>query len=89
MSTNLDKAVFIASIPPIQTGIKAGGDGMRVQFDIPASEDAEAAKLFLMKRKPLLKVTVEVWQDRESEAADAINMEDAPMGEPESFKDLY
>lgn len=55
---NLHKAVFLCSLPPITTAIKAGGDGMRVQFDIPESEAAESVKLFMMKNKRL-RVTVE------------------------------
>ena len=57
-----DKATFRASIPPIMSGIKAGGDGMRVQFDIPESDMAEAVKLLLMRGKLLL-LTVEVEGD--------------------------
>ena len=52
-------ASFLASIPPIMSGIKTGGDGMRVQFDIPESEMGEAVKLLAM-RGERLKVTVEV-----------------------------
>ncbi|MEM9773321.1 MAG: hypothetical protein AAF902_01990 [Chloroflexota bacterium] len=55
---DLNKAVFLCSLPPITTAIKAGGDGMRVQFDIPESEAGESVKLFMMKNKQL-KVTVE------------------------------
>lgn len=58
MST-LNKATFLATIPPIMSGIKAGGDGMRVQFDIPESDMGEAAKLLAMRGK-VLRVTVEV-----------------------------
>ncbi len=53
-----DTATFRASIPPIMSGIKAGGDGMRVQFDIPESDMGEGVKLLLMRGKVLL-VTVE------------------------------
>ena len=49
----LDKATFHASIPPIMSGIKTGGDGMRVQFDIPESEMGEGAKLIAMRGKVL------------------------------------
>jgi hypothetical protein len=49
---------FNASIPPIMSGIKTGGDGMRVQFDIPESDMAEAAYLLAMRGKRL-RVTVE------------------------------
>jgi len=44
------------------SGIKTGGDGMRVQFDIPESEMGEAAKLIAMRGKVLI-VTVENWTD--------------------------
>jgi len=54
----LDIATFTASIPPIMTGIKTGGDGMRVQFDIPENEMGEAAKLLAMRGR-VLKVTVQ------------------------------
>jgi len=44
------------------SGIKTGGDGMRVQFDIPESDMAEAVKLLAMRGKVLF-VTVEEKQD--------------------------
>jgi len=40
------------------SGIKTGGDGMRVQFDIPEIDIGEGAKLLLMRGKRLI-VTVE------------------------------
>lgn len=39
-------AVFAATIPEIQSAIKIGRDGMRLQLDIPESEMDEALKLF-------------------------------------------
>ena len=57
--TNFSMAKFKASIPPIMSGIKTGGDGMRVQFDIPEIEMGEAAKLLAMRGKRLV-ITVEV-----------------------------
>ena len=53
------EATFRASIPPIMSGIKTGGDGMRVQFDIPESDMVEAVKLLTMRGK-VLQVTVTV-----------------------------
>jgi len=53
------EATFRASIPPIMSGIKTGGDGMRVQFDIPESDMGEAVKLLTMRGK-VLQVTVTV-----------------------------
>ena len=41
------------------SGIKTGGDGMRVQFDIPESDMGEAVKLLTM-RGQVLQVTVSV-----------------------------
>lgn len=58
----LKQATFRASIPPIMSGIKTGGDGMRVQFDIPEVDIGEAAKLIAMRGK-VLRVTIEVVQD--------------------------
>ena len=55
----LDVAKFRASIPPIMSGIKTGGDGMRVQFDIPEVDIGEGAKLIAMRGRRLV-VTVEV-----------------------------
>jgi len=51
-------AVFKASIPPIMSGFKTGGDGVRVQFDIPEVDMGEAVKLLAMRGKVLI-VTVQ------------------------------
>ncbi|MCA9368434.1 hypothetical protein KC887_09370 [Candidatus Kaiserbacteria bacterium] len=59
-----DTATFKATIPPIMSGIKTGGDGMRVQFDIPEGEMGEAAKLLLMRGK-ILRISVEVVESNE------------------------
>ena len=56
---DMKTAKFIATIPPIMSGIKTGGDGMRVQFDIPETEMGEAIKLLNM-RGEILAITVEV-----------------------------
>lgn len=54
-----EKATFLASFPTIQSAIKidGGGNGMRVQLDIPESEMGEAMKLVLWREKVLV-VTV-------------------------------
>lgn len=49
---------FLASFPPIQSAIKVGQDGMRIQLDIPETEMANAVELLAM-RNVVLKVTVE------------------------------
>lgn len=50
---------FLASFPPIQSAIKIGGDGMRIQLDIPETEVPNAVDLLAMRGK-VLRVTVEV-----------------------------
>lgn len=62
--SDLDRAEFLASFPPIQSAIKRSGDnsGMRVQFDIPESEMGEAIKL-LQWGQMVLRVTVEPEKD--------------------------
>lgn len=57
MTDNMGKAVFLASLPPIQSAIKIGQDGMRVQFDVPESEMGEAIKL-LQWRDDILEVVI-------------------------------
>lgn len=52
------KISFLGSLPNIQSAIKAGADGMRVQFDIPETEVAEAVKLVMCKQQ-VLKITIE------------------------------
>ena len=55
-----ESATFLASFPTIQSAIKidGGGNGMRVQLDIPESEMGEALKMLLWREK-VLRVTVE------------------------------
>ena len=43
--SDMNQAVFLATFPPIQSAIKIGQDGMRIQLDVPESEMAEAVKL--------------------------------------------
>ena len=49
---------FLASFPPIQSAIKVGQDGARVQFDIPETEMPSIVRLMLM-RGVVLRITVE------------------------------
>lgn len=58
--------VFLASFPPIQSAIKVGQDGMRIQMDIPETEMANAVELLAM-RNIVLKVTVEVAEKAKEE----------------------
>ena len=77
--SELDKATFHASIPPIMTGIKTGGDGMRVQFDIPETEMGEGAKLLGMRGKRL-RVTVEVLTNFDNETKKTAERSGSKMG---------
>ncbi len=66
MKTNeLNRAEFIATLPPIMSAIKIYGDatGMRFQLEVPESEMVEAAKLLAMRGK-VLKIVVEVEADK-------------------------
>ena len=63
----LDIAKFRASIPPIMSGIKTGGDGMRFQLDVPEIEMKEAVKLLGMRGK-VLDVTIKVSNDATSKS---------------------
>jgi hypothetical protein len=54
-----EPVTFLASFPPIQSAIKVGQDGARVQFDIPESEMPAIVRLMLM-RGVVLRVTVEL-----------------------------
>jgi hypothetical protein len=46
-----ESATFLASFPTIQSAIKidGGGNGMRVQLDVPESEMHEAIKLLMWR----------------------------------------
>jgi len=57
------KVEFLASIAPIQSGIRFSGDGngARLQLDIPENMMQEAAWLLAM-RQSVLKVTIEVYE---------------------------
>jgi hypothetical protein len=57
-------AVIRAIIAPIMSGIKTGGDGMRVQLDIPESEMGEAVKLIAWRQRVLI-VTIRPEQDHD------------------------
>ena len=63
-----ERAVFLASLPAIQSAIRrdGGGNGMRIQLDIPESEMAEGVKVLAWCQR-VLKVTLEP-QDREGES---------------------
>jgi hypothetical protein len=52
------KIVFKASFPPIQSAIKIGTDGMRIQLDVPEIEMGNAVDILAL-RGVVLKVTIE------------------------------
>jgi len=49
---------FLASFPPIQSAIKIGQDGMRLQLDVPEREMANAVEVLTL-RGEVLRVTIE------------------------------
>jgi hypothetical protein len=57
-----DMITFLASFPPIQSAIKVGIDGMRIQLDIPESEIGNAVALLALRDR-VLRITVEVEPD--------------------------
>lgn len=59
-----ESITFLASFPAIQSAIKIGDDGARIQLDIPESELANALPLIAL-RGVVLKVTVEPTENRE------------------------
>lgn len=58
-----DSTTFRASLPPIMSAIRAGGDGgVRIQLDIPDTDMAEVLRLLLWRDRVLL-VTVRPEED--------------------------
>jgi len=55
----VDDIVFLANFPAIQSAIKIGQDGMRIQLDIPESEMGNALGLLAWRDK-VLRVRVEL-----------------------------
>lgn len=53
------KIQFRAFIPPILSGIRTGGDSMRITLDIPESDVGDAVALIALRDTPL-RITVEV-----------------------------
>lgn len=53
---------FQASIPPIMSAFKVGGDGCRISFDIPESDKIECLKLLTVQNM-VLTVTVSVGEE--------------------------
>ncbi len=51
--------VFLAALPPIQSAIKVGADGARIQFDVPKS-DLDAVKQLMDCDGKILSVAVVV-----------------------------
>jgi hypothetical protein len=59
---------FLASFPAIQSAIKIGNDGMRIQLDVPESEMGNAVELLAM-RECVLKVVIEPLINRKDQSA--------------------
>lgn len=60
----MDAIEMLASLPPIQSAVKIGGDGSaRIQLDVSASEMAALVRLIAYGTGKLLKVSVELAGD--------------------------
>ena len=55
---NGDAIEFLASLPAIQSSIRIGQDGMRIQLDVPETEMGNAIRLMTWRNK-VLKVRIE------------------------------
>ena len=60
-------AAFFAVLPDIQSAIKIGSDGMRIQFDVPETEKAKAIPLIGMNHR-ILEITVRELSQTEVQA---------------------
>jgi hypothetical protein len=76
-----DKCEFIASFPDIQSAIKVGGDGMRIQLDVPESEMGNALGIMAWRRKAL-KITVEVSQSLTDKENGEAEIDERTAGNP-------
>ena len=57
------QARFQATLPPILSAVKVSGDGgLRIQLDVPESDEADALMLLLWRER-VLTVTVEPQDD--------------------------
>lgn len=54
----MEEIVFNASLPPSQSAVKIGGDGARIQLDIPQSDVEAAATLGVEGQYKHLIVTI-------------------------------
>ena len=54
---NIDAIEFLASLPPIQSSIRIGQDGMRIQLDVPETEMGNAIRLMTWRDK-VLRITI-------------------------------
>jgi hypothetical protein len=55
---DIKSTVFFASLPPIQSAIKIGQDGARIQLDIPESELDKLTPVIRWRDK-ILKIIIE------------------------------
>jgi hypothetical protein len=54
-----ESATFEATLPPILSAVKVSGDGgLRIQLDVPQTDEADALKLLLWRER-VLRITVE------------------------------
>lgn len=71
----LATAVFFAVLPDIQTAIKIGSDGMRIQLDVPETEKPKAIPVIAMTHK-VLEVTIRELSHEEVQSLIGTNWDD-------------
>lgn len=72
----LATAVFFAVLPDIQTAIKIGSDGMRIQLDVPEVEKPKAIPVIAMTHK-ILEVTIRELSEEELQERKLTKIDDA------------
>ena len=64
------QARFQATLPPILSAVKVSGDGgLRIQLDVPQTDEADALKLLLWRER-VLRITVEPIGEGQDEVYD-------------------
>lgn len=74
MAKHLLTTTFLACLPDIQSAIKIGSDGMRIQLDIPETEKPKAIPVIGMTHK-ILEITIRELTKEESQTYNLTNFD--------------
>ena len=77
MAKHLLTTTFLACLPDIQSAIKIGSDGMRIQLDIPETEKPKAIPVIGMTHK-VLEITIRELTKEESQVYNLTKLDDEP-----------